>query len=24
VRIPEREDLENLFRYAYDGREIDF
>ena len=24
VRIPEREDLENLFRYAYDGRRIDF
>ncbi len=24
VRIPEREDLENLFLYAYDGREIDF
>ena len=24
VRIPERDDLENLFRYAYDGREIDF
>ncbi len=24
VRIPEREDLENLFCYAYDGRKIDF
>ncbi len=24
VRIPEREDLEKLFLYAYDGREIDF
>ncbi len=24
VRIPEREDLENLFRYAYDGRKVDF
>ena len=24
VRIPERDDLENLFRYAYDGREVDF
>ncbi len=24
VRIPEREDIEKLFLYAYDGREIDF